>query len=75
VGAATYGAVLLQSFDQQFYHQTFQNVLDYPGMRTLGIGEIILDITVATIGLIFAFLQPQSPPKPTSLFDTGAPSA
>ena len=75
VGAATYGGVLLQSFHQQLYHQTFQNVLDYPGMRILGIGEIILDIMVAIPGLVLAFRQPQTPSRPTSLFDAGAPPA
>jgi hypothetical protein len=74
VAAVTYGAVLLQSFDQQFFHRTFQDVLDYPGMRTLAIGEIVLDLVVAIPGLILAFRQPQAPPKPTSLF-TGAPPA
>ncbi len=57
VAAALYGSVLLESFDQQFYHQTFENVLAYPGMRPLGIVEIILDTTVAIPGLILALSQ------------------
>lgn len=59
VAAATYGAVLLQSLDQQIYHHNFQNMLDYPGMRVLGFGEIVLDSMVAVPGLILALLQPK----------------
>jgi hypothetical protein len=60
VAAVTYGSVLLQSFDQQCYHQTFRNMLRYAGMRQLGMAEIIADFVVAIPGLILAFRQPKS---------------
>lgn len=73
VAGVTYGGMLLVSFDQQFYHQNLENALEYPGMRYLGFGEVILDILVAIAGLILAFRQPQAPQKAASLFDAGAP--
>ena len=63
-----------QSFDQQFFHRTLPNALDYPGMRYLGIGEVIVaDLLVAIPGLILALLQPQTQQKSSSLFGPGAP--
>ena len=74
VAAITYSAVLLQSFDQQFYHQTYRNVLQYVGMRQLSITEIVADIAVALPGLVLAFRQKQATPKPAASFlDMGAP--
>ena len=57
VAAVTYGSVLIQSFDQQFYHRTYKNMLQYAGMRPLGIIEIIADMVVAIPGLILSFRQ------------------
>jgi hypothetical protein len=74
VAAATYGSVLLQSFDQQFYHQTFKNVLLYVGMRQLGIAEIVADFAVGIPGLVLAFRQKQGPDRPPASFlNTGGP--
>ena len=52
VAAVTYGSVVVQSFDQQFFHKTYANVLQYPGVRQLGIAEIVADFAVAAPGLI-----------------------
>jgi hypothetical protein len=57
VAAGTYGGVLLQSFDHQFFRETATNPLLYHGMRQLAIGEIVADIGVAIPGLVFAFRQ------------------
>jgi hypothetical protein len=64
VAAITYASVMLQSFDQQLTHQTYKNVLQYPGMRPLAIVEVLLDAIVAIPGLILAFRQPRGTPKP-----------
>lgn len=71
VFTVTYGAVVVQSFDQQFYHQTFKNIMLYPGIRALDVGEIVGDILVAVPGLILAFRQKQSPPLPVSFTGMG----
>jgi len=55
VAGVTYGSMLLQSFDQQFYHETATNPLLYTGMRPLAFGEIIMDVAVALPGLALAF--------------------
>lgn len=74
VAAVTYCGVMLQSFDQQFYHQTYKNILQYVGMRQLGITEVIADVAVAVPGLALAFRQKQASPKPaTSFLDMGTP--
>ncbi len=74
VYAATYGSVLVESLDQQFYHQTFKNALQYSGMRPLGLAEVIAGILVAIPGLIFAFRQrSRGPQRPVSFLNTGAP--
>jgi hypothetical protein len=76
VAAVTYCGALLQSFDQQFYHQTYKNVLQYVGMRQLGLTEIIADVAVAVPGLVLAFRQKQAPSKPVASFlDMGEPKA
>jgi len=75
VAAETYGSVLLQSFDQQFYHETATNPLLYHGMRQLAIGEIIADILVAIPGLILALRQPTGSARPAVSFnDVGTPT-
>jgi hypothetical protein len=75
VAAATYGSVLLESFDQQFYHQTFKNMLQYFGMRPLAIAEIVADVAVAVPGLILALRQKRSPNKAAISFtDIGTPA-
>ena len=73
VAGVNYGSVLIQSFDQQFFHRQFQSSLDYPGMRWLCVTEIVLDALIASGGLLLAFRRPQVPERPRSLFDTGAP--
>jgi hypothetical protein len=57
VAGATYGGVLLQAFDRQFFRETGANTFLYPGMRQLAIGEIVLDVAVAVVGLVFAIRQ------------------
>jgi hypothetical protein len=75
VAGVNYASILIQSFDQQFYHRTFEKLLDYPGMRALALIEIVLDVLIAAVGLVLAFRRPQAPQRPRSLFDTGAPEA
>jgi hypothetical protein len=75
VAMVTYGAMIVQSFDQQFYHRSFENVYLSPHVRPLAIGEVIADIAVAIPGLILAFGQARSPRKAMSLIDTGDPQA
>jgi drug/metabolite transporter superfamily protein YnfA len=76
VAAVTYGSMLLQSFDQQLYHQNFENALQYMGMRSLSFGEIIADCAVALPGLIIAFRQ-KAPRERSrvSLFGSEEPGA
>jgi hypothetical protein len=75
VAMVTYGGLLVQSFDQQFYHKVFDNVYLSPHVRPLAIGEVIGDIAVAIPGLILAFGQSRGPRKSTSLLDAGGPQA
>lgn len=75
VAAATYGALIIQSFDQQFYHRTYDTVYLSPHVRPLAMGEVVGDIAVAIPGLFFALTQWQRPRKSTSLFDAGGPQA
>jgi hypothetical protein len=75
VAGVNYGSVLIQSFDQQFYHRNFDKLFDYPGMRVLAISEILLDVVVAAAGLVLAFRRPQASQRPRSLFDIGEPGA
>ena len=75
VAGVTYGAVLLQSFDHQFYRETATNPLLYHGMRQLAISEIVGDFAVAIPGLVLAFRQKRGPDKPASSFaEVGAPA-
>jgi hypothetical protein len=55
VAAVMYGSMMLQSFDQQFFHQTFKNSLLYTGMRQLAFFEIFADTAVAIPGMVLAF--------------------
>ncbi len=72
VAGVTYGSVLLQSLYVQFYHNTFNNVLQYPGMRALDYFEIVGDIAIAIPGLILALRQTRSPRQaPISFADAG----
>ena len=64
VAVVTYGGMIVQSFDQQFYHKTFENVYQSPHVRPLMLGEMIGDIVVAIPGLILAFSQLRVPRKP-----------
>jgi hypothetical protein len=57
VAGATYGGMLLQSFDHQFFRETSSYPLLYHGMKQLAIGEIVLDLAVAIVGLVFAVRQ------------------
>jgi len=57
VAAVTYGSMLLQSIDQQVYHRTFENVLQYIGMRPLAIAEIVADVAIAVPGLLLASVR------------------
>jgi hypothetical protein len=61
VAAVTYGAMIVQSFDQQFYHRTYENVFESPHVRPLAMGEVIGDIAVAIPGLFLAFSQLRGP--------------
>jgi hypothetical protein len=75
VAGVTYGAILLQSFDQQFYHQAFNNTIQYPGMRSLALIEIIADCAVAVPGLILAMRQRREPSPPAVSFaDASTPA-
>jgi hypothetical protein len=75
VAGVTYGGVLVQSFDRQFFRETSTNPLLYHGMRQLVMAEIVADIAVAIPGLILAFRQKQSPQKPAISFaDLGTPT-
>ena len=54
VGAVMYASSMLQSIDQQLYHQTFRNVLQYSGMKQLAWFEVGADMVIAIPGLILA---------------------
>jgi hypothetical protein len=71
VAVVTYGGMIVQSFDQQFYHKTFENVYLSPHVRPLAMGEIIADIVVAIPGLILALGQARGPKKSMSIIDNG----
>jgi len=75
VASVTYGAMLVQSFDQQFYHRSYDNVYLSPHVRPLALGEVIADIAVAIPGLVLAFGQARGPRKSLSLFDAGDPKS
>jgi hypothetical protein len=68
VAAATYGSVLVESFDQQFFHRRYTNLLEYPGMRPLGLAEILADFAVAIPGLLLAFRQSRGVARPAISF-------
>jgi hypothetical protein len=55
VAGVTYGSAMLQSVDQQIYHETYRNAMRYAGMRQLAIFEVIADVAVALPGLLLAF--------------------
>jgi hypothetical protein len=71
VAILTYGAMIVQSFDQQFYHRTYDNVYLAPHVQPLAAGEVLADMAVGIPGLFLAFSQLSPPKKPTSLFDDG----
>jgi hypothetical protein len=62
VAAVMYGSIMLQSFDQQIYHQTYKNALLYPGMRQLAFFEIFADAAIALPGMVLAFRLKESRP-------------
>jgi hypothetical protein len=75
VAAVAYGSVVIQSIDQQLYHERYSRPLAYPGMRGLAIFEIIADLLVATPGLILSIGQRRNAGMPgVSLRDIGSPT-
>ncbi len=75
VAGVNYGALTLQSIDQQIYHQTFKTMLQYPGMLALSIVEIVADFAVAIPGLFLTFRQTQNPqPRSFSLYGERTPN-
>ena len=60
VGAVMYASSMLQSIDQQFYHQSFRNPLRYSGMKQLAWFEVLADAAVALPGMILAFRLKES---------------
>jgi hypothetical protein len=59
VAGATYGGMMLESIDQQIFHETMRNPVLYTGMRALNVAEIVFDAVIAIPGLILAFRQTQ----------------
>jgi hypothetical protein len=73
VAGVTYGSIIVQSFDQQFFRMTYVSVYLSPHIRPLAIAGVILDFAVAIPGLVLAVRQSRRPRTSTSLFGTGAP--